>query len=783
MNPGSSLRIRSLRLAALALLLFAVALAATPAQAMRSGAANPGLASPLLLRDGNRVLVDVRFEAGAAAGLTALRETGAEVVHLSSRYQTVTVAAKPEQIPELEDLSQVAAATPVLRPLVRGANCGGSVVSEGDTQLHAANARSAFGLDGSGVTVGILSDSFDRDPFATSRAAADVLSGDLSGPGSPCGSANPVRVLADSAADGEDEGRAMAQVVHDLAPGADLSFATAFSGELQFADAIRALAADGAKVIADDVAYLEEPFFQDGPVAVAANQVAAAGVSYFSAAGNDNVIDKSGRNIASWEAPQFRGDAVSCPGALTALPEFGSSRCLDFDPGVGVDTTFGITVAKGATLTLDLQWAEPWNGVGTDLDAFLLDAGGDLLQVEEGSGEVPVAATANNIASQKPVEVLRWENETGANAEVRLAIGNCTGVCNPEAGGGNPRLKFIFLQGGVTATEYPESSGGDVVGPAIFGHAGASGAVAVGAVRYNTPSAPEAFSSRGPVKRFFGPVAGTAPAPATGPETVSKPDLAATDGGANTFFGTLQGGVWRFFGTSAAAPHAAAAAALVRQANPTASAAQVREALLATALPVGSAGPEAVGAGLLDAYGAVAALALPPKIALTKAPPPLGRNRRPTIEFSANRPVVFFCQVDGGVREACASPYALPTPLRDGPHGIAVTGVDAAGIEGSTGAISFYVDTRAPQARIASHPRKLIRTRKRTVRAAFRFRSSEPDSVFVCKVDRGLLRFCGQRISRRFGVGRHTLLVKAQDRAGNVDRTPAVFRFRVKRVG
>ncbi|HEX5712019.1 MAG TPA: S8 family serine peptidase [Solirubrobacterales bacterium] len=749
---------------------------------MKREALDPGLDSPLLLREGNRVLLDVRFEAGAAGSLDALRGAGAQVVHLSRRYQTVTVAARPGQLSALGALPRVAAVSEVLKPLLRGANCGGSVVSEGDTQLNAANARASFALDGSGVTVGILSDSFGRDPLALTSASGDVTSGDLPGPGSPCGSANPVSVLDDSEAAGSDEGRAMAQIVHDLAPGADLSFATAFSGELKFAEAIRALAAKGAQVIADDVAYLEEPFFQDGPVAIAANEVSAAGVSYFSAAGNDNVIDKQGRNIASWEAPQFR-DAAACPADLLALPEFGTGRCMDFNPGPIDDETFGITVAKGATLTIDLQWAQPWNGVSTDLDAYLLDAGGDLLEAGEPGDEVPVAAAGDNISGQKPVEVLQWENDSGAAVEVQLAIDNCEGVCNPGADGADPRLKFIFLQGGVAATEYPQSAGGDIVGPAIFGHAGASGAVGVGAVRYNNSSAPEAFSSRGPVTRYFGPATGTAPAPAIAPQTTPKPDLAATDGGANTFFGNLQAGVWRFFGTSAAAPHAAAVAALVRQANPTASAAQVRAALTDTALPVGSAGPDAVGAGLVDAFGAVAALALPPKITLAKAPEPLSRNRRPTIEFSANRPVNFTCQVDGGIPQPCASPYALPTPLGDGPHGIAVSGVDRAGRVGNSGAFSFYVDTRAPRTRITKHPRKLIRTKKRGVRRVFRFRSSEPDSVFVCKVDRGLLRFCGPRISRRFGVGKHTLMVKAQDRAGNVDRSPAVFRFRVKRVG
>ena len=781
MNPGPNPHSRLPRLFVLAALLLACAWAPAAAPAMQRPAADPDLSSPLLARDGNRVLLDVRFEAGAAAALEALRGTGAEVVHLSRRYQTVTVAARPEQLPALGGLPRVAAVSEVLKPLLRGADCGGSVVSEGDSQLNAANARASFALDGSGVTVGILSDSFDRNPLALSQAPGDVLSGDLPGPGSPCGSASPVGILDDSEA-GDDEGRAMAQIVHDLAPGANLSFASAFGGELKFAAAIRALAASGAQVIADDVSYLEEPFFQDGPVAIAADDVAAAGASYFSAAGNDNVIDEEGRDIASWEAPRFR-EAGACPADLLALPEFGTGRCMDFDPGASSDETFGITVAKGATLIVDLQWAEPWNGVRTDLDAYLLNSAGDLLETEEGGEEVPVAAAGDNIAAQKPVEVLQWENETGAEAEVQLAIDNCEGACNPAADGADPRLKFIFLQGGVTAIEYPESAGGDLVGPAIFGHAAAAGAIGVGAVRYDNSSTAEPFSSRGPVTRYFGPAAGTAPAPKIAPQTAPEPDLAATDGGANTFFGTLRAGVWRFFGTSAAAPHAAAVSALVRQGNPTASAAQVRSALLDTALPVGSAGPEAVGAGLVDAFGAVAALVLPPKITLVKAPERLGRNRRPTIEFSANRPVAFTCQVDGGVRQPCASPYALPSPLGDGPHGIAVSGVDRAGHEGSSGSFSFYVDTRAPRTRIAKHPRKLIRTKKRSVRRVFRFRSSEPDTVFVCKVDRGLLRFCGPRISRRFGAGKHTVLVKAQDRAGNVDRTPAVFRFRVKRVG
>ena len=112
-----------------------------------------------------------------------------------------------------------------------------------------ARARAEFGVDGNGVKVGVLSDSFDHASGAQTDTATDIASGDLPGPGNPCGNEEAVEVLTDSASGGSDEGRAMAQIVHDLAPGADLSFATAFTGTTAFANNIEALAAAGAKVI------------------------------------------------------------------------------------------------------------------------------------------------------------------------------------------------------------------------------------------------------------------------------------------------------------------------------------------------------------------------------------------------------------------------------------------------------------------------------------------------------------------------------------------------------
>ncbi|HZO05280.1 MAG TPA: S8 family serine peptidase [Solirubrobacterales bacterium] len=709
------------------------------------------------LRDGKRLIFDVRFERGAVAGLDELRAAGAEIVHTSRRYQTVTVAVKPADLPALDGVARVGGVKEVVRPLVMGADCGGILRSEGDSQLLAPNARANIGVDGTGVTVGILSDSYDRDPTAPTRAVTDVATGDLPGPGSPCGSTAPVNVLDDSVQE-SDEGRAMAQIVRDLAPGASISFATAFKGEAAFAASIKALAQAGARVITDDVVYFEEPFFQDGPIAVAIDEVAAAGVSYFSAAGNNNLFS-GGNEVGSWEAP-FR-NAETCPPGLPS----GEEQCADFNPGGGTDTLFNFSVPSEGELILDLQWAEPRGGVATDFDAYLINSKG---QIVDSSNDDNIGGT------QRPYELVRTENTGESAVPVWLAI-------TRKAGSGTPRLKWVQLGNAVPAATQYETSSGDVFGPTVFGHAAAKGAIAVGAVRFNTASAPETFSSRGPVTNYFGPVVGAGPAaPLALPEVVSKPDIAASDGGVNTFFGSFTGGFWRFFGTSAAAPHAAAVAALALQANPGATPTQIRNALTSTARPVGTFGPLAVGAGLIDAGAAVNSLALAPGVAVTVPPAARSRVRQPTFEFEASRPATYSCAIDG-VAMPCASPFTWPQPLGDGPHSLVVGATDLAGRVGSSAAVGFTIDSKAPQTTIVKKPPKVVRTSNFGARVVFRFRSSERGARFRCKIDKTGYRKCGKRLSKRFTLGAHVLRVKAADAVGNLDPSPAVYRFRVVR--
>jgi len=697
-------------------------------------AAGPGS----LLRRGDRLLVKVRFDRGAIASRGAIAETGAEVLNDSRRYQLATVAATPAELESLAAVPTVAAVTPERTPRLYAAGCeGGSVISEGVTQLLVDKAREAFPLRGKGITVGVLSDSFNVATQAAqggaiaTHAKQDIVSNDIPGPAGTCSDQQlPVRVLEEGPpGESADEGRAMLQIVHDLAPHASLAFATAFSGELAFAENIERLArpvsAGGADadVIVDDVGYFEEPFFQDGPVAAAIDKVTAEGVTYLTAAGNENIFDEAGNEIASWEAPAYR-DAGSCPTAVASLPPvFNPSHCMDFNPGGPTDTTFEIEVDPGETLTVDLQWAEPWNGVSDDLDAFLLSESGELLS---GSVEENVTDT------QTPVEIVSRKNKSSTPTKFQVVV-------NHRLGAGNPRLKFLLMLdgSGFGETEYPESNGGDVVGPTIYGHAGAASAISVAAIRFNSTTEPEKFSSRGPVTHYFAPVEGPLPAaPLLTPEEVAKPDVTATDCGATTFFASNVGGVWRFCGTSAAAPHAAAVAVLLRQGDANATAQEVRESLVDTATPIGVFPPTAVGSGLVDARSAIESL--------------------PELTAAEDGPSTVVPPLEETVTTPTPTPSNPPPPPPPPPI--------------------------APGTSFLKHPGKVVRTHSNSARVVFRFGSDQAGVTFRCKIDKGAFRACGSRTVRRFGLGPHTVKVAAVSSAGLADATAAVFRFRVKRV-
>ena len=164
-----------------------------------------------LMRDGRRTLVRVRFDSRAARRREEIVSAGGRVLAASS-HRSATVAVPPARLGALAAASGVAAVSPIRRPLLFAVDCeGGSKISEGVGQLRAKVAREKFGLDGSGVTVGVLSDSYDRAEGAATDAAEDVATADLPGAANECsGQTTPVDVIEDlESGSGTDEGRAM----------------------------------------------------------------------------------------------------------------------------------------------------------------------------------------------------------------------------------------------------------------------------------------------------------------------------------------------------------------------------------------------------------------------------------------------------------------------------------------------------------------------------------------------------------------------------------------------
>jgi hypothetical protein len=306
------------------------------------------------------------------------------------------------------------------------------------------------------------------------------------------------------------------------------------------------------------------------------------------------------------------------------------------------------------------------------------------------------------------------------------------------------------------------------------------------------------------VTHYFGPAVDTTQAKKLPtPEVLSKPDMTATDCASTTFFEQLVAPVgWEFCGTSEAAEHAATIAALMQQASPLATPAQIVEALKSTATKFTVLNsPFEVGAGMVTALAAMEGVgasavndppsyvvpspeeeekAPAPTVTITKGPPALGRENRPTFQFAANRPVAFTCQIDGGTPQACASPYVVPNVLGEGTHGFVVTGTDAQGRRGSSAVYSFTVDTKAPTTTIVGHPKKVVKTKRKSVVAHFRLKASESPVTFYCQIDKEPLRICGSSFSHRFTNGKHAVRVRAKDEAGNLAEKQAVFHFRVK---
>ena len=504
------------------------------------------------------VTVDIRANVTAAV-LARIRALGGTVINSVPKFRAIRAQLPLTAVEPLAALRAVQFIRPADEAVTRKDN-----TSEGDAAHRANLARATHGVTGTGIGIGVLSS-------GVSTLADRQESGDL-----------PARVTVLPGQEGSgDEGTALLEIVHDIAPGAELYFATGYTGQAQFAANIEALCEAGANVIIDDVGYYREANLQDDIVARGVNAATDNGCYFFSAAGNDGNLNDGTSGV--WEGDYAAGTSLIVGGETVGVRhDFGGGQ--EENP---IEGSFYGTVV--------LQWADPLGASTNDYDLFLVDS----------DGNVVASSTDTQDGAQDPIESI--SSGFFAYSDARLVVVKVSGAD-----------RYLRLQ--VFGRQLEIATAGNT-----WGHSAAENALGVGQVDVGTAGGADGdfdgtesvrtTSSDGPRRVFFQPDGApvTAGDSTTGGgqkfQELSKPDLAAAG-----CVSTATPGFSRFCGTSAAAPHAAAIAALMLDAagGPVhVTLAELRAAMAGAALDIEATGVDRdSGAGIVMAPGAVTAVAI-----------------------------------------------------------------------------------------------------------------------------------------------------------------------------
>jgi len=368
-----------------------------------------------------------------------------------------------------------------------------SIVSAGDVQLKADSARIQYMTYGTGISVGVISDGVNN--LSNAKAANELPN---------------VTVLRDSSG---NEGTAILELVHDLAPSADLYFYSGKAGYAAMAAGINALKNNGCKIIVDDYGYLDEPYFtdEDNSLGAAIRSFTSGGGVFVSAEGNDNydLNNPDGYRIYSG-VTNFIGDINQFPSNL---------------PYLELEVPNGTTNGE-----VYFQWATRWYNP-SDYDIYVYDETGTNIMGTGGkelqSSSTPPIENIHNIA-----------NNTGTMKLYRIVI------------------KFAF--GDNSATDFKIRSSLTIRNSFTnnrhtYGHPGYPNVIGVAAYSSDLQQNVAYYSSQGPLKMYS--------YLSSSWSDQQTPIITATSK-VHTYIG--QSGIWidPFEGTSAAAPHVAAIAAL-----------------------------------------------------------------------------------------------------------------------------------------------------------------------------------------------------------------------------
>ncbi len=532
------------------------------------------------------VTVDIRAEVTSAV-LARIQALGGTVVNSVPKYRAIRARLPLAALEPLAALGAVQFIRPADQPIThqvmeRSAAARAGVpniattravdTSEGDVAHQANVARQTYSVDGTGISIGVISDGVDT--LTDQQATGDVPARVTVLPGQE---GNAISYSCGGRSLGS-EGTAMLEIVHDLAPGAELLFATGISGRAQMAQNIEDLCESGADVIVDDIGYLLAPAFQDGVIAQAVSAAVANGCYYLSSAGNGGNLNDGTAGV--WEGDFAAGGTLTVNGVAVGTAH-------DFGGGV-----IRNRIKRNSTRPIVLQWADPDGGSANDYDLFLVDADDNVLD----------SSTNTQNDTQDPIEYISGSCSDDLE-DTRLIIVKTSGAADRY-------LRLNYVRGGLEETTaghtFGHSASKDAVGVAAVDVTTAGGAGGV----FNGTESVETFSSDGPRRIFFeadGTPITAGNFSSTGGRELKKPDLAAADK-----VSTSTPGFSTLSGTSAAAPHAAAIAALMLEAaggpgNVTPAA--LRTAMTGASLDIEATGVDRdSGAGIVMAPGAVDAV-------------------------------------------------------------------------------------------------------------------------------------------------------------------------------
>ena len=405
------------------------------------------------------------------------------------------------------------------------------VVTGEGVSLTNASGWQAQGLTGAGVKVAVLDLGF--------QGYQDLLGTELP----PTVTAQSFRADGDITGGGQPHGAAVAEIVHEMAPGAQMYLAN-FDTEVELANASQWLTAQGVTIINASWGYFTSgPGDGTGVVDDVVTESTATGTMWSVAAGN--------HATQHWSGPFNDQDN-------NTWHEFQNSPFID--EGNEVRGIFGFLFA-GDPVAAELKWDDPFGASCRDYDLYLKrtdDNTGLPITVaasetrQNDGGCVPGANPVEQLATTVPVTdiyhltIQKHAAATNANLDLYSAYQD---------------LEYVVTAGSVLQP-------GDN-----------PNALTVGAVYWNSPNSIEPFSSLGPTT-----------------DGRIKPDIAGPDGVSTATYGPSA-----FYGTSAASPHLAGAAALVKQRLPCYTPAQMKAFLETNVVDLGPAGKDnTFGSGRLS---------------------------------------------------------------------------------------------------------------------------------------------------------------------------------------